>query len=82
MSLKRTPVAAGEDRSHGRRKRGDGGGDTSLCRELIGDVPLPEQKIFQDLFSWRVLRFCIFEHFQNNKVAEIRGETKFWGRWV
>ena len=28
-----------------------------------------------------MLKFYIFQHFQN-KVAEIRGETKFWGRWV
>ena len=63
---------------HGRRKRGGGRGDASPSVEKsAGDGP-PEIMIFRYLFPWHICKFCIFQHFQN-KVAEIRGETTFWG---
>ena len=57
---------------------GGHGGRVPRSRKISGGRP-PEIMIFQYLFL-HIWKFCIFHHFQN-KVAEIRGETKFWGRW-
>ena len=38
-------------------------------------------RIFQKLFSWRVLKCCIFQHLQK-RLAEIRGKNNFWSMWV
>ena len=46
-----------------------------------GTSPQKWWYIFTTFFSSHRWKFCIFNHFQN-KVAEIRRETKFWGRWV
>ena len=52
-------------------------GRVPRSRKISGGRP-PEMMIFQQLFFDTYSFFSIFHHFQN-KVAEIRGETKFWG---
>ena len=61
---------------HGRRKRGDGG-RVPRSRKISGGRPLRNHDISPSFFLTQIFCFCIFHHFQN-KVAEIRGETKFW----
>ena len=59
---------------------GGGGGRDPPLLKTAGLDPPPPQKFGQ--FSIFLLKsitfFCIFKHFQN-KVAQIRGEIKFWG---
>ena len=63
---------------HAWASKAGGTGDASHAVEKsAGDVS-PEMMIFQYLFSWYIWKFCVSQHFQK-KVAEIRGETKFWG---
>ena len=61
------PVTMGVERGDGRT--------SPPSWETSGGLLLRGEDISVSL-SWHVLQFCIFQHFQN-KVAEIRGETKF-----
>ena len=64
----------GENR--GRRKQGDGGRDPHSL-EIGGGRP-PRNYDISVTFLLTGIKIRIFQHFQN-KVAEIREETKFWG---
>ena len=82
MSLHGPP----DSHDQGRRRRGGGGGvagfRTFALLKTAGDDP---QKLgcftISVIFFLKRLQFLLFQHFQN-KVAEIRGEIKFWGKWV
>ena len=63
---------------HGRRKRGGGAGDAfPAVEKSAGDVPPRNDDISVSFFSTH-MKIRHFPHFEN-KVTEIRGETKFWG---
>ena len=56
----------------------DGRGEVSpAVDKSAGDIPARNYDILVSL-PWHIWKFCSLHHFQN-KLAEIRGETKFWG---
>ena len=66
----------------GRRRRGGGGASRESRPRTFENRP-PKIWIFQYIFSWNLcwneLNFAFSQLFFQNDVAEIRGETKFWG---
>ena len=58
----------------------DGGGGRGSGPPLLktAGVDPPEIWTFQYIFFLKSIFFCILQHFQN-KVDQIRGETKLWG---